>query len=83
MRVGRNRCVKWRVSRKESASTVYADEPGNQSVGLDPGVYRVKEAHLHWLSLEGHALGHIARNRLPTAKKFLFGWKLSAILGLK
>jgi hypothetical protein len=43
-------------------------------------VYRVKEADLHWLSLEGHALGHIAWNRLPTAKKFLFGWKLSPSL---
>jgi hypothetical protein len=40
----------------------------------------VKKAHLHWLPLEGHALGNIARNRLPTAKKFLFGWKLSPSL---
>jgi hypothetical protein len=58
----------------------FADSSGNQSGWLDPGVYRVKKAHLHWLSLEGHALGHIARNRLPTAKKFLFGWKLSPSL---
>jgi hypothetical protein len=40
----------------------------------------MKEAHLYRFSLEGHALGHIARNRLPTAKKFLFGWQLSPSL---
>jgi hypothetical protein len=57
-----------------------ADSSGNQSRWLDPGVYRVQKAHLHWLYLEGHALGHIARNRLPTAKKFLFGWPLSPSL---
>jgi hypothetical protein len=57
-----------------------ADSSGNQSRWLDPGVYRVQEAHLHWLYLEGHALGHIARNRLPPAKKFLFGWQLSPSL---
>jgi len=86
MRVGRNGCVcrnrlvEREARIKESAISVYADEPRNQSVWLDPGVYGVKKAQLHGLLLECHALGHIASNRLPTAKKFLFGLKLSPSL---
>jgi hypothetical protein len=39
-----------------------------------------KRLNVHWLALERHALGHIARNRLPATKKFLFGRELSPSL---
>ncbi len=53
---------------------------GNQCRRLEAGVDFAKRLDVHWLALEGHAPGHIARNRLPAAKKFLFGWELSPSL---
>ena len=63
-------------SDSRSATHLLPNPCRNQGRWLDPGEYPLKVADLYRFPLEGHALGHIARNRLPTPEKFLLGWQL-------